>query len=122
MQPTEIRPNPNADDAGPPRPQARRLLSVWAAPALVFVLAFGLRWHGIADKPFWLDEITTLFRSRLPFTGIVSDSLSFHHLPAYFLLTSWMERFGDTELMSVSLNAAPYASVVRDFLRMGVPA
>jgi len=30
--------------------------------------------------------------------------------------------FGDTELMSVSLNAAPYASVVRDFLRMGVPA
>ena len=55
------------------------------------------RLHGIGSKPFWLDEVTTLRRSALPFMAMVRDSLSFHHLPAYFLLSSFFLPFGSDE-------------------------
>lgn len=62
-------------------------------------IAAGLlaRLHGIGAKPFWLDEVTTLHRSALPFGRMVLDSLAFHHLPAWFLLTSLFSGFGQDE-------------------------
>jgi mannosyltransferase len=65
----------------------------------VAVVALLARLHGIGDKPFWMDEITTLQRSSLSLRGIVADSLSFHHLPAYFVLESWLVPFGNTEIV-----------------------
>ncbi len=55
-------------------------------------------WQGCTGSPpsrYWLDEITTLQRSSRSLLGLISDSLSHHHLPAYFLLTSWLQSFGD---------------------------
>lgn len=62
------------------------------------VAGLSLRLHGLGAKPFWLDEVTTLHRSALPFMAMVRDSLSFHHLPAYFLLSSWFLPFGHDEV------------------------
>ncbi len=55
------------------------------------------RLHGLGSKPFWLDEVTTLHRSALPFWAMVRDSLSFHHLPSYFVISSWFLGFGHDE-------------------------
>jgi mannosyltransferase len=63
----------------------------------IFILGFAARLHGIAAKPFWMDEITTLRRARLPFGNIVMNSLTFHQLPAYFIVTSWVLPFGHDE-------------------------
>ncbi len=56
--------------------------------AVVFACALAARLWGIGDKPFWLDELTTLRRSALPFGVLVRDSLSYHHLPTYFALAA----------------------------------
>jgi predicted membrane-bound mannosyltransferase len=63
------------------------------------VLATGLaaRLYGIDAKPFWMDEITTLQRASLPLRQVIADSLSFHHLPAYFLVVSWLKLIGASE-------------------------
>ncbi len=63
----------------------------------IFTLSFIARLHGIAAKPFWMDEITTLQRARLPFGGMVLNSLTFHQVPAYFIVTSWALYFGHDE-------------------------
>jgi 4-amino-4-deoxy-L-arabinose transferase-like glycosyltransferase len=83
----------------PRMPHPRRAAAALVPPLAIFAIALALRLYGIGDKPLWLDEITTLSRSHLPFLALLTDSLSFHHLPSYFLLTSWMVRFGDTEFM-----------------------
>lgn len=70
-----------------------------AAATLIFLLALVARLSHIAAKPFWMDEITTIQRSSRPFLSMVADSLAFHHLPAYFLVTSWMVPFGTTEML-----------------------
>jgi uncharacterized membrane protein len=51
----------------------------------------------VADKPFWMDEITTIRRSSLPFGALLKDSVFFHQLPAYFVITSWLLPFGTDE-------------------------
>ncbi|MCQ8278648.1 glycosyltransferase family 39 protein [Acetobacteraceae bacterium KSS8] len=66
----------------------------WLAAAAVFLLALALRLHGLGDKPYWLDEVTTLRRSALALVPLVRDSLAFHHLPLFFLVESPIERFG----------------------------
>jgi mannosyltransferase len=79
-------------------PTAQRLVS-WLCVLGVAIVALLARLHGIGDKPFWMDEITTLQRSGLSLWGIINDSLSFHHLPAYFVLESWLVPFGNTEIV-----------------------
>ncbi len=73
----------------------------WSATLAVATLCTlaGLwaRLHRIGSKPFWLDEVTTLHRASLPFRRMVLDSLSFHHLPAYFVVTSWFAGLGHDE-------------------------
>jgi 4-amino-4-deoxy-L-arabinose transferase-like glycosyltransferase len=64
--------------------------------AVIFVAGFAARCYGIANKPFWSDEATTIRRSGLPLCDLVRDSLLFHQLPAYYVVTSWVLPFGDT--------------------------
>jgi len=63
----------------------------------VFLAAFALRLHGIGAKPFWMDEVTTIKRASLPLGAMVKDSLFFHQLPAFFVVTSWVLPFGTDE-------------------------
>jgi len=65
--------------------------------ALVFVVGFAARCHGVADKPFWIDEVTTIRRSMLGLPEMIRASLTFHQMPAYFVVTSWMLPFGVDE-------------------------
>ncbi len=68
--------------------------------ALIFALALALRLHGLAAKPFWIDEVVTKARAALPLPGLIAASFSHHHLPTYFLLlhqvapggSAWMLR------------------------------
>ena len=68
-----------------------------AVAALCTLAGLWARLHRIGSKPFWLDEVTTLHRASLPFRRMVMDSLSFHHLPAYFVVTSWFAGLGHDE-------------------------
>lgn len=63
----------------------------------LFVLGLGLRWYGIAGKPFWMDEVTTIRRASLGLGPMVRDSLLFHQLPLYFIITSWTRPLGSSE-------------------------
>ena len=63
-------------------------------PLLVGLVALVARLHALGVKPYWLDEITTLRRSSLALGPLVRDSLSFHHMPLYFVLTSWLVPLG----------------------------
>ncbi|HTR16285.1 MAG TPA: hypothetical protein VMI52_04540 [Acetobacteraceae bacterium] len=66
---------------------------------IVFLAGLWARLYHISGKPFWMDEITTIQRSSQPLLGVLLDSLRFHHLPAYFVLTSWVVPFGQTEAL-----------------------
>ncbi|HTZ78015.1 MAG TPA: hypothetical protein VMC10_08910 [Stellaceae bacterium] len=55
-------------------------------PVTLGVLALALRLHGLADKPYWLDEITTVHRSGLPLGELAAEALRNRHSPTYFLL------------------------------------
>jgi mannosyltransferase len=84
------------------RPRMR--LAVWAEAhatlllfSAVFIVGFFARYYGVASMPYWLDEITTVTRSSLPFWDMIADSLAHHHLPSYFMITSVLASFGTTE-------------------------
>ncbi len=78
------------------QPAARVTLALFC---LVSIVGFIARFYGIDYMPFWLDEVTTVNRSSLPFWDMVTDSLSNHHLPSYFALVSFFGRYGMTELV-----------------------
>lgn len=63
----------------------------------VCVVGLAARLHNIGIMPFWLDEVTTVHRSSLPFRDLVHDALAAHHLPSYFLIASWIGQFGATQ-------------------------
>jgi mannosyltransferase len=44
-----------------------------------------------------MDEITTIQRASLPLGKMLANSIFFHQLPAYFIVTSWMLPFGTNE-------------------------
>ncbi len=77
-----------------------------------FVVLVGLftRLHEIGGKPFWLDEVTTLHRASLGTRALITDSLSFHHLPLYFLISRWFVPFG-TDEASLRLPAALFGAL-----------
>ena len=97
-------PDPRPDPApGPAFGWHRRLLTVQRRRPrlelllpllLVSLVALIARLHALDAKPYWLDEITTLRRSSLGFGPLVRDSLSFHHMPLYFVVTSWLVPLG----------------------------
>lgn len=78
------------------QPQARVTVALFIAISLVGFLA---RFYRIDNMPFWLDEVTTVNRSSLPFWDMVHDSLSAHHLPSYFALASLFGHYGTSELV-----------------------
>jgi uncharacterized membrane protein len=70
-----------------------------AGTLAIFAIAFAVRLHGLDFKPYWMDEVTTIQRASQPFPTLVSDSLTFHHLPTYFFLISWLVPFGVGETL-----------------------
>jgi hypothetical protein len=63
----------------PPRPSiaaAARVSSDGIGLALVTLLAFWARWHGIAADPLWFDELLTWRRAIQPPAGLVADAFS----------------------------------------------
>lgn len=78
------------------QPQGRVTVALFLAISLVGFLA---RFYRIDNMPFWLDEVTTVNRSSLPFWPMVVDSLSNHHLPSYFALASAFGHYGTTEFV-----------------------
>jgi mannosyltransferase len=66
---------------------------------VVCLVGFVARFYGIDNMPFWLDEVTTVNRSSLPFWNMVADSLANHHLPSYFAIASIFGHYGMTEFV-----------------------
>lgn len=70
-----------------------KLVIQWTHRHRELALAAGLaalallpRLYGLADKPFWYDEILTWGRAKLPFAALVINVLKHKHFPSYFLL------------------------------------
>jgi mannosyltransferase len=76
---------------------ASRSISILCFVGL-FLLGFAARYHDVAAKPFWMDEVTTIHRARLPLWQMIQNSVFFHQFPSYFILTSWALHFGHDEL------------------------
>ncbi len=97
-----------------PAPAGHNLAAARAGFALCFGAIFAagicLRIYGVSAKPFWMDEVTTIHRASLPLGAMVRDSLFFHQLPAYFVVTSWVLPFGTDELW-VRLPAAFFGAL-----------
>ena len=81
-------------------------------PLALLALLAGLatRLHGLGGKPYWLDEVTTLRRASLGTVDLVVDSLSFHHLPLYFLISRAFLPLG-TDEASLRLPAALFGAL-----------
>ena len=66
---------------------------------VVCLVGFVARIYGIDNMPFWLDEVTTVNRSSLPFWTMVTNSLSAHHLPSYFAIAAIFGHYGTNEFV-----------------------
>ena len=106
------------------RTAAVALAQRWAG-LLVFAVALLARLYDIAAKPYWMDEVTTLQRANRSLLELIADSLSHHHLPAYFVITSWLTPFGDDEgvmrLPSAVFGAAACWTLYRIGRKVGGP-
>src|SRR5579871_2397215 len=84
-------------------PGARRVgCWLWDHRAVALPMAIGLaalllRLYGLGDKPFWLDEVTSLRRATASVPALVSDSLNNTHYPTYFLLLWLVAKFGTSQ-------------------------
>ncbi len=91
------------------RASPERLTDLLLAGA-VFAIGLVARLYGLGDKPYWLDEVTTLHRAALPAKAMIRDSLSFHHLPLYFLISGWFVPHG-TDEATLRLPAALFGAL-----------
>lgn len=84
-----------------PRPSvwARLRAATLVDFALIFALSLALRLHGLGAKPLWIDEVVTKLRVVLPFSRLIADSFSHHHLPTYFLLLARLAPGADPWLL-----------------------
>ena len=76
----------------------------------LFTVGLFARLYELGNKPFWLDEVTTLRRASLGTLDLIIDSLSFHHLPLYFLISRWFVPLG-TDEASLRLPAALFGAL-----------
>ena len=81
--PAATTPPPSLGCALDRRPSLARAL---ALPGAIALLALALRLYGLADKPLWLDEVTTLRRITGGLDHLLLDALHSRHYPSYFLL------------------------------------
>jgi hypothetical protein len=63
-------------------------------PAAIGAAALVLRLYGLGDKPFWLDEVTSLRRATASLPDLVNDSLINTHYPSYFLVLWLVAKLG----------------------------
>ena len=103
------------DMLGPPcpgRPRGRFAgdLPCWALPTAIGVLALVLRLYGLGDKPFWLDELSSLRRATATIPDLVADSLHGSHYPSYFLILWLIGRIGTSEWL-LRLPSAVFGAV-----------
>lgn len=96
------------------------------APALaIFAVALALRLYDITAQPFWLDELTTLRRARLPVGALFADSFTNMHLPTYYLGIHFLLGLGEGEtalrLPSALFGAATAALAAMIGRRLGGP-
>ena len=85
--------------------QAGGRIPAWGLPAAIAALALALRLHGLGDKPFWLDEVTSLRRATSAIPDLVADSLRNTHYPSYFLLL-WLVAKGGASQWLLRLPSA----------------
>jgi mannosyltransferase len=76
---------------------SRRRCQLTRLPAAIGVLALLLRLYSLGDKPFWLDEVTSLRRATATIPDLVSDSLHNNHYPSYFLLLWLVAKIGTSQ-------------------------
>jgi uncharacterized membrane protein len=74
--------------------RVRQLAPACALPASIGALAFLVRLYRLGDKPFWMDEITSLHRATATLPDLVVDSLHRNHYPTYFLVLWLVARIG----------------------------
>jgi mannosyltransferase len=67
--------------------------------ALIFALSLALRLYGLGAQPLWIDEVVTKLRVLLPFSRLIADCFSHHHLPTYFLLLAQLSPGADPWLL-----------------------
>jgi uncharacterized membrane protein len=79
--------------------RVRQLVPAHALPASVGALALLVRLYRLGDKPFWMDEITSLHRATATLPDLVVDSLHRNHYPTYFLLLWLVARIGTSEFL-----------------------
>ncbi|HJU17301.1 MAG TPA: glycosyltransferase family 39 protein, partial [Stellaceae bacterium] len=79
----------------------RRGSALWfcALPAAIGAFALALRLHGLGDKPFWLDEITSLYRATKSLPDLARDAVHNRHYPSYFILLWLVARLGDSQFL-----------------------
>ena len=58
---------------------------LWAPVLATAAVALAIRLYDIAGQPYWLDELLTLRRARLPLGELIADSFANMHLPTYYL-------------------------------------
>src|SRR6516162_3387816 len=88
---------PRTAGFGPVLDQSGNWVSAHALSAAVAGLALSLRLYGLGDKPFWMDEITSLHRATATVPHLIADSLHQNHYPTYFLLLWLVARIGTSQ-------------------------
>ncbi len=69
-------------------------LADWGPALAVGAVALALRLYGLADKPLWLDEVSTLHRATIGFSSMIAESLHSKHYPTYFALLWLVAKLG----------------------------
>jgi mannosyltransferase len=90
--------------------QAANGSSPHAVFATVGGVAFALRLYGLGDKPFWMDEVTSLHRATATVPHLIADSLHQNHYPTYFLLLWLVARLGTSQWL-LRLPSAVFGAV-----------
>jgi mannosyltransferase len=90
--------------------RSRNGVAPHALLAAVGGLALSLRLYGLGDKPFWMDEITSLHRATATVPHLIADSLHQNHYPTYFLLLWLVARLGTSQWL-LRLPSAVFGAV-----------
>jgi hypothetical protein len=94
-----------------PRLLASERFAVWVPPLAVGAVALALRLHGLADKPLWLDEVSTLHRATIGFSAMVAEALHSKHYPSYFTLIWLVTKLGGASPWLLRLPSAIFGAI-----------
>ncbi len=97
----------------------KALRNPWIAPALLFLLALGVRLYRIGAESIWLDEATSLFLARQSVFDVVAWTARDIHPPLYYLLLHFWRVLGESEMALRSLSALAGAASVAVLYGLG---